>query len=181
MRLIILISFLLAISACTQSSNDSTPQATETSSGASYSAEFGIPSQSLLQPCDGIQPLVRPVLRCFKKNSSVQVNNSFCLSLDPQYMNIPSPSGQKQTTITGGLKFESCEEGSNTVITTSYSCNPGFFLKDNSCQNFSSVGNYIVQKDEIYRKSGNLQINYTVGHDFGFRTNNGLNLLMTLE
>lgn len=164
-------------------SNDST-QTTTTTSGeesAQYSAELGVPSQSLLPACAGIQALIRPVMKCFKKNSSVLVNNSFCLSLDPQYMNIPSPAGQKTTSISGGYRFDTCVEGSTEITNTSYSCNPGFFLKDSTCQNFSSVGNYIIQKDQIYRKASNLQILYTIGHDFSIKSNSGLNLIMVLE
>lgn len=164
-------------------SNDSTQTTTTTNEDEStqYSAELGVPSQSLLPACAGVQALIRPVLRCFKKNSSVQVNNSFCLSLDPQYMNIPSPAGQKTITIPGGYRFETCSEGSSDIISTTYSCNPGFFLKDLSCQNFASVGNYFIQKDQIYRSSSNLQILYTIGHDFSNKINNGLNLIMILE
>lgn len=178
-----LIIFTLAVSGCTQKTADTTtPPATMVpSSGPDYFAEYGIPDQSLVNPCAGDKELVRPITKCTKRSTNTVVNIALCYSLAPVLMSIPSPAGQKQTSITGGTKLESCEEGSTTVTATAFSCNAGFVLSADKCQSYATVGSYAIQKDQSYHIQGGLKLIYTVGNDHGTQVKDGLTLNMTNE
>lgn len=178
----ILIFILIIFSISCQKEEKKIEQTTgEVAKVADYIAEYGIPDQNLISPCSGSKELIRPIIKCINKKTNSLVNNSLCYSLTPIYMNMPSPNGEIQELITGGIKINACLEGSSIIQTTNYICNPGYFLLDNTCQSYQTVGNYIIQKDQKYQVSNSLKLLLTVGNDFSFKQKDNLKLFMLME
>lgn len=170
----------LALMGCSESKDDS-PAAANTNNGSEYYAEYGIPDQALIQACSGEKSLVRPVTKCIRRSTNTIVNNSLCYNLEPVYMTIPSPSGQRQTPMPGGFSLDSCNEGSSQVIYTSYICNMGFFLDGTRCLSYETVGSYAIIKDQTYKQKDGLKILMTLGQDSNTKESGNLKMKMMME
>lgn len=180
MRKLLILSLTILMTAC-QGENSTTAKAPPVVTGSEYFAEYGIPSQSLIQACSGYKELVRPVSKCTKRSNNAIVNAALCYTLPPVFMSIPSPAGQKQSIINGGYRLETCAEGSTVVEATSLICNSGFRDLVTFCQSYATAGSYVVQKDQIYRHQDNLKLFYTMGHDHSAKKQGNLKLILLME
>lgn len=177
---ILMIIWLLLLS-CQKKDESTTPDATAGKVPTEYFAEYGIPDQSLIQACSGEKELVRPITKCIRKSTNLQVNVSLCYTLKPVLMSLPSPAGTRQVLINGGQRLETCEEGSQNITSINYLCNPGFLLINNKCQSYETVGSYSIQKDQIYKKENGYQLLLTIGNDHSVKVKDNYKLIMLME
>lgn len=180
-KLVLSLITIILMVGCSKSEDAAAPTPNTTNAGNEYYAEYGIPDQNLIQPCTGEKDLVRPVSKCVRRSTNTQVNVALCYNLEPVTMILPSPSGQRIVSITGGRRLETCNEGSIEIIDISFVCNPGFILLNNRCQGYESVGSYVVQKDQSYRNQDGLKMLLTIGNDHSVKTKDNLKLIMLME
>jgi hypothetical protein len=178
-RVLLFITFM-SLMAC-QKGADKTASPTAAPTGTEYFAEYGIPDQNLIQPCSGDRDLVRPVSKCVKRSTNAIVDNSLCYNLPPLYMTIPSPGGQRQMSMAGGIELDMCSEGSQEILSTLYLCNMGFFLQGSRCLSYQTVGSYALQKDQIYKSKNGLRLLMTIGDDINVKEKDNLRLIMLME
>ena len=181
MKKLATLSVLLLLAGC-KGSDSAAPTATVVDTRAPYFAEYGVPDQSLIQSCSGNMDLVRPVVKCVKRANNVEVSPTLCYNLDPIFMSIPSPAGERQFPITGGVKLETCEEGSTEVIATATVCHIGYKPFGDLCQSYEASGSYVNQKPQFTKNVGGIKLIYNIGTDqVPLKNENGLKLFLVFE
>lgn len=181
MKKIVFVALLGILVGCgdSGSKDEKVPETAPT--GSLYYAEYGVPNQNLIQSCSGQRDLVRPVSRCIRRANNQVVDSSLCYNLEPVYMTIPSPAGDRETPITGGRRLDTCHEGSIEIVATNYVCNVGFFLQGTRCFGYETVGSYAIQKDQVYKEKDGIKILMTIGHEFTYKIQDNLQLIMNYE
>jgi len=160
----LLVSLLLITNiACNSNSSNSSSGSSSSASSSLYYAVYGTPDQSVLQPCTGEQPVVRPVLNCYNSINNQQVNISLCYNLPPVLLTLPSPKGIQTIPINGGSILNSCDEGSTIVKSYQIQCNPGYIEENNSCITYNTTGSYVVMAPQFYQNNGQYILYYLIG------------------